>query len=96
MDCNLSDSSITGFSRQEHWSELLGPPPGDLPNPEIEPEAPMSPARAGGFFTASTTWESLIYIYIYICVCVCVCVCVWQTLIKQNVFSKKDLVKAKL
>ena len=88
MDCNLSDSSIMGFSRQEHWSELLGPPPGDLPNPEIEPESPMSPARAGGFFTASTTWESLIYIYIYMYVC--------QTLIKQNVFSKKDLVKAKL
>ena len=26
-----------GFSRQEYWSELSFPPPGDLPNPEIEP-----------------------------------------------------------
>ena len=30
-----------GFSRQEYWSGFLGPPPGDLPNPGIEP---MSPA----------------------------------------------------
>ena len=26
-----------GFSRQEHWSWLLCPPPGDLPDPGIEP-----------------------------------------------------------
>ena len=26
-----------GFSRQEFWSGLPYPPPGDLPNPEIEP-----------------------------------------------------------
>ena len=26
-----------GFSRQEHWSGLPCPPPGDLPNPGIEP-----------------------------------------------------------
>ena len=26
-----------GFSRQEHWSGLPCPPPGDLPDPEIEP-----------------------------------------------------------
>ena len=36
------------FSRQEYWSGLPFPPPGDLPNPGIEP---MSPALAGGFFT---------------------------------------------
>ena len=29
-----------GFSRQEHWSGLPCPPPGDLPNPGIEPESP--------------------------------------------------------
>ena len=29
-----------GFSRQEYWSELLFPSPGDLPNPGIEPESP--------------------------------------------------------
>ena len=26
-----------GFSRQEYWSRLPCPPPGDLPNPEIQP-----------------------------------------------------------
>ena len=31
-----------GFFRQEHWSGLLFPSPGDLPNPETEP---VSPAR---------------------------------------------------
>ena len=29
-----------GFSRQEYWSGLLHPPPGDLPNPEIKPRSP--------------------------------------------------------
>ena len=29
-----------GFSRQEHWSGLPFPFPGDLPNPEMEPESP--------------------------------------------------------
>ena len=29
-----------GFSRQEYWSGLSVPSPGDLPNPGIEPESP--------------------------------------------------------
>ena len=32
------------FSWQEYWSELPFPPPGDLPNPGIEPASPGSPA----------------------------------------------------
>ena len=28
-----------GFSRQEYWSVLPCPPPGDLPNPGIEPRS---------------------------------------------------------
>ena len=36
------------FSRQEYWSGLLFPSPGDLPHPGFEPG---SPALAGGFFT---------------------------------------------
>ena len=47
------------FSRQEYWSGLPCPPPGDLPIPGIEPSSLMSPALAGGFFTTSTTWETL-------------------------------------
>ena len=38
-----------GFSRQEYWSGLPFPPPGDLPNPGMKPK---SPALAGRFFTA--------------------------------------------
>ena len=37
-----------GFSRQEYWSGLPFPPPGDLPNPGIEP---VSPVLEGRFFT---------------------------------------------
>ena len=33
-----------GFSRQEYWSGLPCPPPGDLPNPEIKPGSSESPA----------------------------------------------------
>ena len=33
-----------GFSRQEYWSGLPFPPPGDLPNPGIEPMLPAAPA----------------------------------------------------
>ena len=32
------------FSRQEYWSGLLFPSPGDLPNPGIEPRSPALPA----------------------------------------------------
>ena len=46
-----------GFSRQEYWSRLPCPPPGDFPDPGIKPESLMSPALAGGFFTTSATWE---------------------------------------
>ena len=37
-----------GFSRQEYWSRVPFPPPGDLPSPGIEP---TSPSLAGRFFT---------------------------------------------
>ena len=33
-----------GFSRQEQWSGLPCPPPGNLPNPAIKPTSPVSPA----------------------------------------------------
>ena len=48
-----------GFSRQEYWSGLPCPLPGDLPNPGIEPESLMSPALASEFFTTSATREAL-------------------------------------
>ena len=47
-----------GFSRHAYWNELPCPPPGDLPDPRIEPASLMSPALAGRFFITSTTWEA--------------------------------------
>ena len=44
--CNPTDYSLTGsslsmeFSRQEYWSGLSFPSPGDLPDPGIEPRPP--------------------------------------------------------
>ena len=40
-----------GFPKQEYWSGLPGPPPGDLPDPGIEPMGLTSPALADRFFT---------------------------------------------
>ena len=39
IDCSLSGSSVE-FSRQEFWSRLPYPSPGDLPNPGTEPGSP--------------------------------------------------------
>ena len=47
-----------GFSRQEYWSGLPCPPPGDLPDPGIEPVSLTSSAVASGFFTTNTTWKT--------------------------------------
>ena len=48
-----------GFLRQEFWSGLPCPPPGDLPDPRVEPTSLMSSALADRFFTTSVTWEAL-------------------------------------
>ena len=43
LDCTLPGSSVMGFSRQEYWSGLPFPTPGDLPDPGIEPVSLLSP-----------------------------------------------------
>ena len=45
------------FSRQEYWSGLLLPSPGDLPNPGMEP---TSSALAGGSFTTEPPEKPLL------------------------------------
>ena len=47
-----------GFSRQEYWSGLPCPPPGDLPDPGIEPVSHVS-CIGRSFFLTSGTWEAL-------------------------------------
>ena len=49
-----------GFSRQEYWSGLPCPPPGDLPDPGVKHMGSnmslTSPVLAGRFFTTRATW----------------------------------------
>ena len=46
----------------KNWSGLPCPPPGDLPDPGIEPASLMFPALEGGFFTTGVTWEASLYL----------------------------------
>ena len=46
------------FSREEYWSGLPFPSPGDLPDSGIELVSLASPALADWFFTTSTAWEA--------------------------------------
>ena len=55
-----------GFSRQEYWSGLPCPPPGDLPDPGIEPKSPMAPELQADSLVLSHHRS--------LCVCVCVCI----------------------
>ena len=48
------------FSRQVYWSGLPYPPPGDLPDPGIEPVSLH--ALTGRFFTTMAIWEALGYL----------------------------------
>ena len=59
MDCSPPDSSVHAILQAEVLSRsgMSFLFPGDLPNPEIKPASLMSPALAGGFFTAGATWE---------------------------------------
>ena len=57
---DYSPPDYMGFSRQEYWSGLPCPPPGDLPDPQIELTSLKSLALAGRFFTTTTTWEALV------------------------------------
>ena len=50
-DCSLLGSSVCGFFRQEYWSRLPFPHPGDLSDTGIEATSPEPPALEGGFFT---------------------------------------------
>ena len=69
--CSVMSDSVTpwtiihqspqsmGFSRQENWSGLPIPTPGDLPNPGIKPSSHVSPALAGRFFTTAPPGKPL-------------------------------------
>ena len=50
MDCSHQVPPSMEFSRQESWSGLPFPSPGDLLDPGIKPSSPVSSALAGRFF----------------------------------------------
>ena len=56
-----------GFSRQEYWSGLPCPPPGDLPDPGIEPASLASPALAGRFFTTVEAKANIFGVFFLFC-----------------------------
>ena len=59
MAGSQSGSSVHGVlpmeNRAEYWSGLPHPPPGDLPEPGIEPRSLMFPVLAGRFFITKST-----------------------------------------
>ena len=61
-----------GFSKQEYWSGLLHPPPGDLPNPGIELAPLTFPALASRFFNTNANWEAI---------------CLWLLVVKKTQVS---------
>ena len=65
MVCSLPGSSAQGIFQARILEWVAMPSSRGLPHPEIKPASLMSPVLAGGFFTASTTWETQRqYIYI--------------------------------
>ena len=58
-------SLSTRFSRQEYWSGLPCPPPGDLHDPGIKPASLTSPASAGELPLVPPAKSVCVYTYIY-------------------------------
>ena len=58
IDYRPPDPLSMGFPKQEYWSGMPFPSPGDLPKPGIESAPLASPALVGRFFSISTTRES--------------------------------------
>ena len=54
-----------GFSRQEYWSGLPCPPPGDLSDPGVELLSLSSTALTDVLFPTSATWEAQICTYLF-------------------------------
>ena len=55
-----------GLSKQEHWSGLPFPSPGDLPDRGIKPTSFTCLVLAGRFFTTGATWEAFIYTLLHV------------------------------
>ena len=58
LDCSRPGSCPRDSPGKNTGVGLSCPPPGNLPDPGIEPASLVSSALAGGFFTSSATWEA--------------------------------------
>ena len=67
----------TGFPRQEYWSGVPCPPPGDSPDLEIEPKSPAAPVLQVDSLPLSHRESPKLYIYKYIIVFI------WGSLVAQ-------------
>ena len=76
MDCSYQAPLSVGFPRQEYWSRLQCPPPGDLPDPGIKPTSlclllwqagSLPPARPGILcnFLKSVSFTVSTYLYLF-------------------------------
>ena len=74
MDCMCQAPLCMGFFRQEYWTGLPFPSPGDLPTPGIKSMSPVSPAWQGNSLPlrqlGSTYYTASIYKYIKIQICI--------------------------
>ena len=57
------------FSRQEYWSGLPFPSPGDLPDPRIKPMSPAFPALAGRFFSTTPPGKPIFFYVLVLITC---------------------------
>ena len=69
MDCSPSGSSVQEFSRQEYWSGLSFPSPGDLPDPGIKPGSLMSPALADELLPPGKPLDATILMLMFCQIC---------------------------
>ena len=65
MDCGLPGSSVRGIIRQDYWSGLPCPPPGDLPHPGIKPASPESPTLHADYLPNTPPGKPIIRIVEY-------------------------------
>ena len=75
------------FFRQEYWSGLSFPSPGDLPDPGIKPRSPAMQADA---LTSEPPGKPYEYVCMCVCiyVCVCVCVCMHINIYRKNILPE--------
>ena len=79
-----------GFPRQEYWSGLPFPSPGDLPDPGMEHTSLASPALAGGFFTTEAPGKPLHWVIWSWTLCMRITLCPKKLLTRGSDFTTKD------